>query len=100
MMADTLVTPLNDSFVDFDVLCTLDPINYTVTGESHYAEMVRRGAPPAPPGRRQTDRLDRGAQPAVLARLAQQEAGRRPRRRPRQWLSVMDQPLQVHDIIG
>jgi hypothetical protein len=40
MMADTLVTPLNDSFVDFDVLGTLDPINYTVTGESHYAEMV------------------------------------------------------------
>jgi chromosome partitioning protein len=40
-MADTLVTPLNDSFVDFDVLGTLDPINYTVTGESHYAEMVR-----------------------------------------------------------
>jgi len=40
-MADTLVTPLNDSFVDFDVLATLDPTNFTVTGESHYAEMVR-----------------------------------------------------------
>jgi chromosome partitioning protein len=40
-MADTLVTPLNDSFVDFDVLATLDPINFGVTGESHYAEMVR-----------------------------------------------------------
>ena len=40
-MADTLVTPLNDSFVDFDVLATLDPVNFTVTGESHYAEMVR-----------------------------------------------------------
>jgi chromosome partitioning protein len=40
-MADTLVTPLNDSFVDFDVLATLDPANFTVTGESHYAEMVR-----------------------------------------------------------
>jgi chromosome partitioning protein len=40
-MADTLVTPLNDSFVDFDVLGTLDPTNFTVTGESHYAEMVR-----------------------------------------------------------
>jgi chromosome partitioning protein len=40
-MADTLVTPLNDSFVDFDVLGTLDQTNFTVTGESHYAEMVR-----------------------------------------------------------
>jgi chromosome partitioning protein len=40
-MADTLVTPLNDSFLDFDVLATLDPTNFTVTGESHYAQMVR-----------------------------------------------------------
>jgi len=40
-MADTLVTPLNDSFVDFDVLGTLDQANFTITGESHYAEMVR-----------------------------------------------------------
>jgi chromosome partitioning protein len=40
-MADTLVTPLNDSFVDFDVLATIDPANFGVTGESHYAEMVR-----------------------------------------------------------
>jgi chromosome partitioning protein len=40
-MADTLITPLNDSFVDFDVLGTVDPSSYSVTGESHYAEMVR-----------------------------------------------------------
>jgi chromosome partitioning protein len=40
-MADTLVTPLNDSFLDFDVLATLDPTDFSVTGESHYAEMVR-----------------------------------------------------------
>src|SRR5262245_7756644 len=40
-MADTLITPLNDSFVDFDVLGTVDPTSYTVTGESHYAAMVR-----------------------------------------------------------
>src|SRR5262245_61436486 len=40
-MADTLITPLNDSFVDFDVLGTIDPTSFTVTGESHYAEMVR-----------------------------------------------------------
>ena len=40
-MADTLVTPINDSFLDFDVLGTVDPATYSVTGVSHYAEMVR-----------------------------------------------------------
>jgi chromosome partitioning protein len=40
-MADTLITPLNDSFVDFDVLGTVDPTTFAVTGESHYSEMVR-----------------------------------------------------------
>src|SRR5262252_5232439 len=40
-MADTLVTPINDSFLDFDVLGTVDPQTYAVTGESHYAEMAR-----------------------------------------------------------
>jgi chromosome partitioning protein len=40
-MADTLVTPLNDSFVDFDVLGAVDPATFAVTGASHYAEMVR-----------------------------------------------------------
>jgi chromosome partitioning protein len=40
-MADTLVTPLNDSFFDFDVLGHIDPASFTVTRESHYAEMVR-----------------------------------------------------------
>lgn len=39
-MADTLITPLNDSFVDFDVLGTIDPVNFAVTGASHYAQMV------------------------------------------------------------
>ena len=40
-MADTLITPLNDSFIDFDVLGTVDPLTYAVTGTSHYAEMIR-----------------------------------------------------------
>src|SRR5215470_9958424 len=34
-------TPSNDSFLDFDVLGTVDPQTYAVTGESHYSEMVR-----------------------------------------------------------
>lgn len=40
-MADTLITPINDSFVDFDVLGTVDPATYWVNGESHYARMVK-----------------------------------------------------------
>src|SRR6202051_1526531 len=40
-MADTLVTPINDSFLDFDVLGTVDPASYSFIGESHYAEMLR-----------------------------------------------------------
>jgi chromosome partitioning protein len=39
-MADTLITPINDSFVDFDVLARVDPETYAVTGSSHYAELV------------------------------------------------------------
>src|ERR1700683_3381633 len=40
-MADTLVTPINDSFLDFDVLGTVDAATYSVTGGGHYADMVR-----------------------------------------------------------
>ena len=40
-LADTLITPLNDSFVDFDMLGTVDPIDFTVAAEGPYTEMVR-----------------------------------------------------------
>lgn len=39
-MADTLITPLNDSFVDFDVLATVDPATLDINGTGHYAQMV------------------------------------------------------------
>jgi chromosome partitioning protein len=39
-MADTVVTPLNDSFVDFDVLASVDPNTYKITGTGPYARMV------------------------------------------------------------
>lgn len=38
--ADTLVTPLNDSFIDLDVLAKVDPETMHVTRPSHYSEMV------------------------------------------------------------
>lgn len=40
-MADTLLTPMNDSFVDFDVLGAVDPHSLEITDVSHYAKMVR-----------------------------------------------------------
>ncbi len=39
-LADTLVTPLNDSFVDFDLLAHVDTDGEEVTGPSVYSEMV------------------------------------------------------------
>ena len=41
-MADMLITPLNDSFVDLDVLGSLDPDTMAVTAISHYAETVEQ----------------------------------------------------------
>jgi chromosome partitioning protein len=39
-LADTLVTPINDSFVDLDLLGHVDPVSFKVEGPSVYAEMV------------------------------------------------------------
>lgn len=39
-VADTLITPMNDSLVDFDLLARLDPATGRVRGPSVYAEMV------------------------------------------------------------
>ena len=38
--ADTLVTPINDSFVDFAMLAMVDPDNHAVVHPSIYSEMV------------------------------------------------------------
>lgn len=39
-LADTLITPLNDSFVDFDLLARIDAQGETIQGPSVYSEMV------------------------------------------------------------
>ncbi len=39
-LADTLITPLNDSFIDFDLLARTDPGTGKIKGPSIYAEMV------------------------------------------------------------
>lgn len=38
--ADLLVTPLNDSFIDLDVLAQVDPVKMRIDRLSHYSEMV------------------------------------------------------------
>jgi chromosome partitioning protein len=39
-MADILITPLNDSFVDLDVLAVVDRETFAVSSATHYAQMV------------------------------------------------------------
>lgn len=39
-LADTLITPLNDSFIDFDLLAHTDAMGDKITGPSVYSEMV------------------------------------------------------------
>ena len=38
--ADTLITPMNDSLIDFDLLARMDAVSGKVTGPSIYSEMV------------------------------------------------------------
>ncbi|MGD0026889.1 MAG: division plane positioning ATPase MipZ [Xanthobacteraceae bacterium] len=72
-MADTLITPLNDSFLDFDVLGTVDPTTFAVTGVSHYAEMVREA-------RRQRRLVDGGLSDWVVLRNRLSTLGSRNKR--------------------
>jgi chromosome partitioning protein len=60
-MADTLVTPINDSFVDLDVIGVIDASTYAVIGESHYAAMVREA-------RRQRRQIDGARMDWVVVR--------------------------------
>ncbi|HEY2242687.1 MAG: division plane positioning ATPase MipZ [Xanthobacteraceae bacterium] len=40
LLADTLLTPLNDSFLDFGTLGAIDPLTHEITETGHYAAMV------------------------------------------------------------
>lgn len=40
LVADTMLTPVVDSFLDLGTLASIDPITHEVTGTGHYAEMV------------------------------------------------------------
>jgi chromosome partitioning protein len=70
--ADTLVTPVNDSFVDLDVLAEIDPVTLGVKRLSHYAAMVAEA-------RRERRMVDAGATDWIVVRnrLAQFESRNR-----------------------
>jgi chromosome partitioning protein len=72
--ADTLVTPINDSFVDFDLLGQVDPDSFKVTRPSFYAELVWKA-------RQQRARADGGTVDWVVLRnrLSSLEARNRKR---------------------
>jgi chromosome partitioning protein len=72
-MADTLITPINDSFVDFDVLGTVNPTTFATVGVSHYAEMVREA-------RRQRRLVDGGMTDWVVVRNRLSTLGSRNKR--------------------
>lgn len=67
--ADTLITPLNDSFVDLDLLATVDPDTFRVIKPSFYAELVWKC-------RQQRAQRDRGRVDWIVLRnrLSQLEA--------------------------
>ena len=92
-MADTLITPLNDSFVDFDVLGTVDGANYEVTGESHYAEMVRNA-------RRQRRLIDGTRMDWIVVRNRLSMLGSRNKRLVGEGLGVLGTRLGFRAIDG
>jgi len=92
-MADTLVTPLNDSFLDFDVLATLDPTNFAVTGESHYAEMVREA-------RRQRRLVDGNLTDWIVVRNRLSALGSRNKRLVGEGLSELSKRMGFRTVEG
>src|ERR1700687_3964335 len=72
-MADTLITPLTYSFLDFDVLGSVDPATFAVTGIGHYAEMAREA-------RRQRRLVDGGLTDWVVIRNRLSTLGSRNKR--------------------
>jgi chromosome partitioning protein len=60
-MADTLITPLNDSFVDFAVLGIVDPVTYSLIEPGHYTKMVRDA-------RRERHKFDQNATDWIVMR--------------------------------
>src|SRR5216684_2146959 len=92
-MADTLITPLNDSFVDFDVLGMIDQTTFEVAGVSHYAEMVREA-------RRQRRLVDGGMTDWVVVRNRLSTLGSRNRRLVGEGVDALAKQLGFRTVDG
>lgn len=92
-MADTLITPLNDSFVDLDVLGTVDPETLGVTGTSHYAEMVDEA-------RRQRQLVDHVTADWIVLRNRLSTLGSRNKRLVGEGLQELSQRLNFRCVEG
>jgi chromosome partitioning protein len=92
-IADILITPLNDSFIDFDVLGVVDPETFRVTGASHYAETVTEA-------RRQRELLGRAALDWIVLRNRLSMLGSRNKRLVGEALQQLAQMLDFRCIEG
>ena len=92
-MADTLITPLNDSFVDFDVLGNVDPETFAVTGTSHYARMVEET-------RRQRQLLNNAETDWIVLRNRLSSLGSRNKRLVGEGLQELSRRLGFRSIDG
>ena len=79
LKADTLVTPMNDSFVDLDLIGQVHPENFKVTKPELLCRADLEQPHPARQGHRQERRLGRAAQPPPAHRSAQSHAASAPR---------------------
>ncbi len=83
-LADTLITPLNDSFIDFDLLARTDAMGDKITGPSRLFRNGLERAAVAGTGGPCPDRLDRRAQPHGRAAHGQQGQDGTRHRQPEQ----------------
>jgi chromosome partitioning protein len=92
-LANTLITPLNDSFLDFDVLGTVDPNDFKVTGISHYSKMVEEA-------RRQRSAHDQPAFEWVVLRNRLSTIGSRNKRLVGEALNELSKTLNFRLVDG
>jgi chromosome partitioning protein len=92
-MADTLVTPLNDSFLDFASLGTIDPASLTLTGIGPYATMVEEA-------RSQRQLLDRRPTDWIVLRNRLSMVNSRNKRQMAEMLDELSQRLNFRLVEG
>ncbi len=91
--ADILITPLNDSFIDFDVLGTIDPVTLEVIGTGHYGQMVEDA-------RRQRQLADNVAADWIVLRNRLSNLGSRNKRLVGEGLQELSRRLNFRCVEG